>query len=337
MTVQGKQAIKVALSLALTIFLALSFGWEKPYWGGLAVVVMATAESYSHALSKGRQRLLGTVLGVILAFVWISLFAQQRELFFLSFVTTGAIAAYASAQSRFSYVYKMTFLVASIVSLSGGLTEQHSFYLAILRGQETLLGVICFSVVHSVLWPSMNQDSSTASASGSIGLVSPHRTGLTRAAKFIVINSAAWLAWIYLPIPGGFLFPILMASLSNALVEFPARWFNQLMLLVIGWAVVVLLQYVLLLPQLTAGWQLALFYFANCFVAWRLFHRPEQLPLRMLGAQMLLMLTMTAQYLRPVYDIILPLQMLLYMLIAMALIRLVCAAVEQMLEPQLGA
>ncbi|MBD1389136.1 FUSC family protein [Neiella sp. HB171785] len=334
MTIQSKQAFKVALSLALTIALALSFGWQKPYWGGLAVIVMAVAESYNHAVAKGRHRLIGTAFGVVLAFVWISLFGQQRELFFLSFVCTGALASYSSATSRYSYVFKMTFLVATIVSLIGGLTEQYSFHLAILRGQETLLGVVCFTLVHSILWPSMNrpQQPSDGRTSQFANVAQARREGLIRAAKFVVINCIAWLAWIYLPIPGGFLFPILVASLSNALVEFPASWFNKLMLVVIGWALVVLIQYVFLLPQLTAGWQLALFYFANCFVAWRLFHRPEQLPLRMLGAQMLIMLTMTAQYLRPQYDIIQPLQMLLYMLITMVLIRLVCGAVEQTLE-----
>lgn len=58
-----KEAIKVGLSIAISICLALWFGWEKPYWAAIAVVVMAVNESFAHSIQKGKNRILGTLLG----------------------------------------------------------------------------------------------------------------------------------------------------------------------------------------------------------------------------------------------------------------------------------
>ncbi|MGY5453383.1 FUSC family protein [Agarivorans sp. MS3-6] len=335
MSEASKMAIKVAASLALTIFLALSFGWEKPYWGAIAVVVMGTTESYGHAIQKASHRVLGTLIGAVLGFTLIACFGQQRELFFLSITGLGAFVAYMSARSPNGYVYKMAFIVAIIVSLAGGLSEGYSFHLAILRLEENLLGVICFSTVFSVLWPNSNTLSSSVKSQDGKPTValSTKQEGYLRALKFICITCVSWALWIYLPIPGGFMFPLIAATMGVSMVEFKSKLMNKMLGLIYLWSIVIILQYVFILPTLDAGWQLAAFYFINCFAIWRVFYRPEHMVVRMLGGQFLVLLTMSAQYLRPVYDINSPLQMLLFLSLVLVTIKIVMQLAEAVFEP----
>ncbi|MDO6762146.1 FUSC family protein [Agarivorans sp. 1_MG-2023] len=330
-------AIKVAASLALTIFLALSFGWDKPYWGAVTVIVMATTESYGHAIQKVSHRLFGTVIGAVVGFTLISCFGQQRELFFLSVLSLGAISSYMSARSANGYVYKMAFIVAIIVSLAGGLSEGYSFQLAVIRIQETLLGAVCFSLVFSLLWPESNaaRVSRKQLAVQSKEAIASKREGVFRAIKFIFITIVSWALWIYLSIPDGFMFPLLAATLGVSMVEFSSKLMNKMLGLIYLWSAIILLEYVFILPMLETGWQLAAFYFINCFVIWRLFYRPEHLVVRMLGGQFLVLMTMTAQYLTPVYDINSPLQMLLFLSLVLITVKMVSQLVEELLQHRL--
>ncbi|WP_220718760.1 FUSC family protein [Agarivorans litoreus] len=333
MTDATKLAIKVALSLALTIFLALSFGWDKPYWAGAVVVIMATTESYGYAKQKASHRLVGTLVGAVLAAVLITNFGQQRELFFLVITTLGAFAAYMSANSAYGYAYKVAFMVAMIVCLAGGLSELYSFQLGILRLQENLLGVVCFSAVFSLLWPesSLTRLKTKAKIAKEKEAFKNVKEGQLRAIKFFCFTSVCWALWIYLPIPGSFMFPMLAASLGISLVEFNSAVFNKLLVVLYFWAVVILLQYVFLLPMLESGWQLAAFYFVNCFVIWRVFHKPEQLVMRLMGGQFLVLLTMNAQHLRPVYDINSSLQMLMHLSVLIVVMKIVIQIIESLI------
>ncbi|WP_163133654.1 FUSC family protein [Agarivorans sp. Alg241-V36] len=317
------KAIKVAASLSLTIVLALSFGWEKPYWGAIAVIVMATTESYSHALHKARQRVIGTASGVVLGFTLLALFGQQRELFLLSELVLGGLAAYMSARSRYAYVYKMSFIVAIIVALASGLSESLSFSLAVLRVQETLLGVVCYSLVFSLLWPELKDPKALPKQ-----VIRTKQEGGLRAFKFVAVTLVSWSLWIYLPIPGGFMFPLIAATLGLSLIEFPYHYLNKILGLVYVWSAVVLSQYVFVLPLLDSVWQLGAFYFVNVFLVWHFFPKENQLPMRILGGQFLVLLTMNAQHLRPIFDINSSLQMLLFLSLILITVRFVVHLVE---------
>ncbi|WP_220721251.1 FUSC family protein [Agarivorans litoreus] len=323
MTTASIKAIKVSASLSLAILLALSFGWEKPYWAAIAVIVMATTENYSHALHKARQRIIGTASGVVLGFVLLALFGQQRELFLLSELILGGFAAYMSARSRHAYAYRMAFIVALIIALASGLSETFSFHLAVLRVQETLLGVICYSLVFSLFWPEKKDPNVVPRQV----ILSQAEAGL-RVLKFIVVTLVSWMIWIYLPMPGGFMFPLIAATLGLSIIEFPHHYLNKVLGLVYIWACIVLTQYVFVLPLLDNGWQLGTFYFVNTFAVWRLFPKDNQLPMRILGGQFLVLLTMNAQHLRPVFDIHSSLQMLLFLSVVLIIIRFVVYFVD---------
>lgn len=148
-----KEAIKAALSIVIAICLALWFQWEKPYWAAIAVAVMALNESFAHSINKGHNRLKGTLLGTGYAFFLIAMFSQDRFLFLTFFTLFLGVCIFMSSDEKYGYIFSIGFAVCSIISCMGGFDSQVTFYFAVLRIQETLLGVITFSIIYRLVWP----------------------------------------------------------------------------------------------------------------------------------------------------------------------------------------
>jgi hypothetical protein len=118
------------------------------------------------------------------------------------------------------------------------------------------------------------------------------------------------LVWIYLPVPGGFIFPMIAGVFSSMLPTMPPSVIKDAFLGVIGTGTVILLQYIFIMPMMTELWQLALFYFINSVVIWKVFATPKLMIHRILGINLLVVLTSGALNLTPVYQIETPLLML---------------------------
>ncbi|MDF5696647.1 FUSC family protein, partial [Vibrio parahaemolyticus] len=148
-----KEAIKAALSIVIAICLALWFQWEKPYWAAIAVAVMVLNESFAHSINKGHNRLLGTLLGIGYAFFLITMFSQDRFLFLTFFTLFLGACIFMSSDEKYGYVFYIGFAVCSIIACMGGFDSQATFHFAVLRMQETILGVVTFSFVYRLVWP----------------------------------------------------------------------------------------------------------------------------------------------------------------------------------------
>ncbi|MEE3876996.1 FUSC family protein [Vibrio sp. YYF0003] len=427
-----KEAIKVALSIVIALSLALWFQWEKPYWAAIAVVVMALNESYAHSIHKGHNRVWGTLVGIAYALFLIGTFPQDPFLF-LSFLTMFlGLCIFMSSDEKYGYIFSMAFTVCSIVACMGQFDDQTIFHFAILRLQETVLGVITFSVVYRIVWPinteqnfiqkfensrtlllealknkhDFNIEALEANAGNinklyqllnlplkdSYQLRQHRRVWLDRVNEMTHIqerllsrvnnsneNSAEWkvlaeklenfyvdkpqtsligyrnsnktesvkvsihqkkrtlsqhikddrrkvfhgvsmfvtslLVWIYLPVPGGSIFPMIAAAFSCILPTMPPSVLKDAFFGVIGTGTVILLEYVFLMPLMTELWQLALFYFINTIVIWEVFSAPKMMIHRILGINLLVVLTSGALNLTPTYKIETPILMLTNILI----------------------
>ena len=157
MNTRYRLPLKVALALTLAIVIALWLGWDKPYWAAFSVVVMAVTETSGHSLEKGRQRIAGTIFGVVVAFVLIGLFAQQPVHLLLSYTLFSALCVYQQTNPRYGYIWSIGMMVATLVMIMGGLSGTQTFDIAVLRLQETILGVFCFSLVFSLMWPASSR------------------------------------------------------------------------------------------------------------------------------------------------------------------------------------
>ncbi|MCG9640186.1 FUSC family protein [Vibrio sp. Isolate34] len=434
-----KEAIKVALSIVIAICLALWFQWEKPYWAAIAVAVMALNESFADSIHKGHNRLIGTVLGTGYAFFLIAMFSQDRFLFLTFFTLFLGTCIFMSSDEKYGYIFTIGFAVCSIVACMGGFDSQNTFHFAVLRLQETILGVTTFSVVYRIVWPVSTEqnflqrfetsknvlldamqniddidisalESNTANIdkmyqifnlplTGSYHLKENIKAWRQRVDEMthiqdtllkqsnsetdldiqwsVLINNligfnvltpeqslvegelnaigdhkeVSWhhahrtfvehlnedgrkvlqgvsmfitslLIWIYLPVPGGFIFPMLAGVFSSLIPTMPSSIIKDAFFGVLGTGSVILLQYVFVMPMMTELWELGLFYFLNIMVIWRVFATPKLMIHRILGINLLVVLTSGALNLTPVYRIETPLLMLVNILILLMIAKL---------------
>ncbi|MFA0141354.1 FUSC family protein [Vibrio kanaloae] len=434
-----KEAIKAALSIVIAICLALWFQWEKPYWAAIAVAVMALNESFAHSINKGHNRLMGTLLGTGYAFFLIAMFSQARFLFLTFFTLFLGVCIFMSSDEKYGYIFSIGFAVCSIISCMGGFDSQVTFYFAVLRIQETLLGVITFSIIYRLVWPvnteqnfvqrfevsretlitaMRNTESLDIEAlesnianidklyqlldlplNGSyhlkenikdwrlrinemahiqarllelasdelepiidwssliknmerLELIAPklsligdvpnvacksrdftwhyeHRTFVQhlnedgrKVLQGVSMFVTSLLIWIYLPVPGGFIFPMIAGVFSSVLPTMPPSVIKDAFFGVLGTGTSILLQYIFIMPMMSELWQLALFYFINCVVIWKVFATPKLMIHRILGINLLVVLTSGALNLTPIYQIETPLLMLTTILILLMISKL---------------
>ena len=130
------------------------------------------------------------------------------------------------------------------------------------------------------------------------------------------------LIWIYLPVPGGFIFPMIAGVFSSMVPTMPPSIIKDAFFGVLGTGTVILLQYIFVMPLMTELWELALFYFVNIVVIWKVFNTPKLMVHRILGINLLVVLTSGALNLTPVYRIETPLLMLVNIMIILMIAKL---------------
>jgi len=509
MSIANKQAIKVALALILAIVSALALGWDKVYWSAITVIVMAGNETYGHSIRKGHYRILGTIFGIILAFIALQLFSQAHIAFIVSYLLFAAIMCYLADDQYNGYLFSTIFTVTTIMCFSSGFSGDMTLNYCILRMLETLLGILCFSAVFTFVWPvrteqvffsglaklladahrqarllqqrvTSPQDSNgelddglqeldltelaklkellSLPLSGSYVLLyqqvhwqyfierlelslsmlnqaiakakdeqalpqelpilmpvlqriigrfegmllavenldlsvldksvgssslmdeassdfAQHLQGVDSAAAAAVqrirkaysgrwrnnsdirITPRSWLKrlatdverkiqlvlkvvlsigvsfalWIYIPLPGSFMFPLLASSFAFNLGFYPSAVLKPIFWGIVVSATLVLTQFVLLLPTLSEAWQLAAFYFINTFIIWRGCYAPHLKVFQMIGCQLLISLSIGAMSATPNYDMNTPFTMVLLIFISLMTIRFTVMLVEQLM------
>ncbi|MEH0741057.1 FUSC family protein [Vibrio cholerae] len=125
--------------------------------------------------------------------------------------------------------------------------------------------------------------------------------------------------WIYLPVPGGFVFPMIAGIFATNLPPLPPGAIKDAFLGTLGLGVFYLGQYVFIMPSFTELWQLASFYFINLLAIWLVFDSPRWGIFRVLGVNLLLILTSSALNLAPSYSFNTPLMMMAYVLIVLVI------------------
>ncbi|OEF08559.1 FUSC family protein [Vibrio genomosp. F10] len=452
-----KEAIKVGIAVSFAIITALWLGWDKPYWAAITVFIVAANESYSHAVKKGQNRILGTMLGTGYATFLLIMFAQEHVLFVFFLTMFLALCVFMSSHNRLGYAFTIGFVVCTVISCIGGFDSVTTFNIAVLRFQETVLGVIVYTLVFRFIWPRKTEDlffslirdtvsqlhqcagfeldtlrhekgqglrgghnlnnrrqweesqnalhrrlaklndilslplngshrlheeratwqlivqaithidfllelhHNTQASSAvqahiaeghallSLSLMSPKSTRtklaawlskvethyplpdlpssafsvplkqrLISAAKAVSIQLTCFAVWILLPIPGGYIMPMVASIFANILVTLPDNAIKHASFGVLAWGVIFLAEYVLIMPELTETWQLAGFYFVNSILVWKVGSIPDLAIQKVLGGNLLVVFTMGALQLTPSYEIVTPLMMIICVFVALA-------------------
>jgi uncharacterized membrane protein YccC len=145
-----RQAIQVAVAASLAIIIGELVSPSRWYWAVIAAfVIFAGTNSWGETLTKGWQRLLGTMLGVPCGVLVATLFAGDK--------TTSLAAIFVCLFCAFYFMtvtYSlMTFWITTMLALLYGLLGEFSFGVLMLRIEETAIGAVIGVTVAVVVLP----------------------------------------------------------------------------------------------------------------------------------------------------------------------------------------
>jgi uncharacterized membrane protein YccC len=152
LTPRTKASIKTALAMTIAYAVALSMGWDRPYWAGFAVA-MISLSTVGQSLNKGTLRMLGTLLAFVVSLTIIALFPQERWWFMVALSAWIGLCTYRMGVSKHTYFWFVAGFVSAIICADAGVDPVNAFDIAVLRVQETGLGILVYTLVSVLLWP----------------------------------------------------------------------------------------------------------------------------------------------------------------------------------------
>jgi uncharacterized membrane protein YccC len=145
-----RQAIQVAVAASLAIITGELASPSRWYWAVIAAfVIFAGTNSWGETLTKGWQRLLGTMLGVPCGVLVATLFAGDKTAS-LAAIFVCLFCAFYFMTVTYSL---MTFWITTMLALLYGLLGQFSFGVLMLRIEETAIGAVIGVTVAIVVLP----------------------------------------------------------------------------------------------------------------------------------------------------------------------------------------
>ena len=271
-----KFSFKLALAIVMAYGFALWFNWDKPMWAvfGVTLISMTTL---GESLGKGGLRLQGTLLAVPVSLGLIALFPQDRWLFMMSLAAWLAFCTYRMSSGRSAYLWFCAGFVTAIITSDGGPDPVNAFTLAAIRTLETTLGIVCYALVFSLLWPVKSVDMEPATPSAAITKQAfPDPDRLQQAMRVFITYCAGFLLVIYVPgFPGGFGFLAMLAPFSILLANQPHIPARMLLKPVIA-SMLLAVPIYMVLPLLEGFIQLALVIFITIFLICYFLHQPQQ-------------------------------------------------------------
>ncbi|PBA09514.1 FUSC family protein [Mycobacterium avium] len=145
-----RQAIQVSVAASLAIITGELVSPARWYWAVIAAfVIFAGTNSWGETLTKGWQRLLGTMLGVP-AGVLVATLLTGHEAAALAGIFVCLFCAFYFMTVTYSL---MTFWITTMLALLYGLLGQFSFGVLMLRIEETALGAVIGATVAVVVLP----------------------------------------------------------------------------------------------------------------------------------------------------------------------------------------
>ncbi len=147
-----KDAFKMALAMVITYAIALSQGWGTPFWAGFAVAFCGLT-GVGESLNKGMLRVFGTLFGATMGLVLLSLFPENRWTFMLAMSLFVAFCTYMMGGTTRWYFWFMAGITVPIVAVTAEPNAVYDFNRAVLRSQQTTLGIVVYSLVSILIWP----------------------------------------------------------------------------------------------------------------------------------------------------------------------------------------
>src|SRR5277367_3545076 len=147
-------AVKTFAAAMLALYIAMSTGLDRPYWAMATVYVVANPLSGS-LRSKAIFRLIGTVIGATATVVLVPNLVDEPELLCGALALWTGLCLYLALLDRTprSYVFMLAGYTAALIGFPSVTTPAAMWDIAVTRVEEVWLGIICVTVVGSVVFP----------------------------------------------------------------------------------------------------------------------------------------------------------------------------------------
>jgi hypothetical protein len=236
----------------------------------MTIMLIAGAGGVSDSIEKGVLRVIGTVVGAILAMSLMALFPQERMMYLISMSLLLSLISYLYyAYQGDSTIFMLSAVMLMIVFLQG---PEDAFLYGIDRTYMTIFGILIYSSVGMFLWPVKEKKGTFNDAPEGRMFIWLDPEYFKATIQLFVIFWVSVAFWIYFNPPGGFLV-VMLATLIGLITTFsPIKPALLIILFTFGF-IFATLSYIFILPNLVYGWQLALFIFSYTFIAFYLINQ----------------------------------------------------------------
>jgi len=148
--------------MTLAYAIALAMDWDRPYWAAFAVAFVSLT-TVGQSVNKAVLRITGTVMAMAVSLLIISLSAQDRWLFIVLLSLFTSLCVYMLGGQRAGYFWQVGGFVTAIICIDSGPDPTSAFDTAIMRGLETSMGILVYTLVALFLWPNSSRDAFFAS------------------------------------------------------------------------------------------------------------------------------------------------------------------------------
>ncbi|QIL84116.1 FUSC family protein [Diaphorobacter sp. HDW4A] len=147
-------SVKCLASAVLSLYVASRLGLSRPFWAMMTSYVVASPLAGT-VRSKALYRVLGTIVGCTATLLIVPALANAPELLTLALALWVGGCLYLSLLDRSpsSYVFMLAGYTAALIGFPNVQAPQTLFDNATLRVEEIIVGILCATVVHSIVFP----------------------------------------------------------------------------------------------------------------------------------------------------------------------------------------
>jgi uncharacterized membrane protein YccC len=145
---------KAVLAALLSLWIAMRLDMAQPRTAMTTVFVVMQPQS-GMVLAKSFYRFCGTMVGLVVMLVFISLFSQQPVLFLSATALWVGICTAGSARNRNfrSYGFVLAGYTAALIGIPAAQHPDGAYLSALTRVSEVTLGIVCSGVVSALIFP----------------------------------------------------------------------------------------------------------------------------------------------------------------------------------------
>jgi uncharacterized membrane protein YccC len=143
------------LASMAALWIAFSFELPNPWWAVITVFLTSQPSIEGAVWAKAAFRVGGTVIGLVAALAIIPTMVDAPELMLVALATWLAVCVYVSLQDRTprGYLPLLAGYGAILVGLPVIDNPVNIFTTAVARTEEILIGVVCASAAHGLIFP----------------------------------------------------------------------------------------------------------------------------------------------------------------------------------------